>query len=244
MQHGALAWKLPAIQEAPPDTLEELETWAYIVENLIYLVGWVADITSLDVFHQRFWVKARKNRTPRPGYRNLTIAEYHEAYMVCQNQWRKASQNGDKIDDAILACVPPDNGELDVTLALAPRLAAQPSAPTPGSAGGSQAAHPHLAGNRDNTALAALEDADGPAAKRRRLSKAQRTAKKLQALEPALQDPRSGKGKAAGKGKPSGKGKPHGKGENEKSGSRGEWCRYLQETGNCPFGKRCWFRHT
>ena len=41
VQHGALAWKLPAIQEAPPDTLEDLETWAYIVENLIFLVGWV-----------------------------------------------------------------------------------------------------------------------------------------------------------------------------------------------------------
>ena len=41
-----------------------------------------------------------------------------------------------------------------------------------------------------------------------------------------------------------GKGKSTGKSEQEKAGSRGEWCRYLHETGTCPFGKKCWFRHT
>ena len=110
------------------------------MENLIFLVGWVTDIKALEVFHQRFWAKVRKNRVPRPGYRNLTVAEYHEAYMVCQNQWRKAAQDSDKLDAAILASMPPDNGELDVTLALAPRLAAQPSAPALGSTESLQAA--------------------------------------------------------------------------------------------------------
>ena len=163
--------------------------------------------------------------------------------MVCQSQWRKASQNNDKIDATILACVPPDNGELDVTLALAPRLAAQPSAPALGFTGGSQAAYPLFSGTRDTASVAALEDEDGSATKRRRLSKAQRLVKKMQALEPKPQESRGGKGKAAGKGKPSGKGKPTGKGENEKHGAPGQWCRYLQETGACPFGKKCWFRH-
>ena len=69
-------------------------------------------------------------------------------------------------------------------------------------------------------------------------------AKKQQAAEPAVPDPRGTMGKAAGKGKPSGNGKATGKGENVKAGTRGEWCRYVQETGTCPFGKKCWFRHT
>ena len=83
-----------------------------------------------------------------------------------------------------------------------------------------------------------------PLQKRRRLSKAQRMAKKQQAVETAFPDTRGSIGKAAGKGKPSGKGKTTGKGDHAKAGTRGEWCRYMQETGTGPFGKKCWFRHT
>ena len=256
VQNGALAWRLPAIQEAPPDTLEDLETWAYIIENLIFLVGWVKDIKSLDVFHQRFWAKVRKNRAPRPGYRNLSVAEYYEAYLVCQNQWRRASKTGDTIDDAILASMPPENSDLDVTLAMAPRLVAQPRAPTLGTNGGAQAAHAGMAGSIMTAPPLALTDAGQPPTKRRRLSKAQRLQNRLQQLAPAGPEHRGDKGKAAGKGKPAGAGKK-GKGarkgtahahpaagqpEPTKGGGKGAWCvRHIE--GNCQHGDRCWFRH-
>ena len=134
----------------------------------------VKDIKSLDVFHQRFWAKVRKNRAPRPGYRNLSVAEYYKAYLVCQNQWRKASKAGDKIDDAIAASVPPENSYLDVVLAMAPRLTAQPRAPTPGNSSGAHATYPDQAGSFHPAPPLAIADAGQPAAKRRRLSRAQR----------------------------------------------------------------------
>ncbi|CAK0903452.1 unnamed protein product, partial [Prorocentrum cordatum] len=208
VQHGALAWKLPAMQEAPPGTLEDLETWAYIIENRIFLTWWVEDINCLEVFHQRFWARVRKNRAPRPGCWNLSVAEYCEACLVCQNQWHKASTAGDKIDDAINASLPPENGDLDVALAVAPRLAAHPRAPALGANGGVQAARPGAAGSFQAALLLALAGAGQPAAKRRRLSKAQRRLRcRLRQLAPAAPERRGDKGKAAGMGKPSGAGK-------------------------------------
>ena len=37
---GVLAWRLPAIDEPPPTTIQQLESWTYVVENLLILTGW------------------------------------------------------------------------------------------------------------------------------------------------------------------------------------------------------------
>ena len=222
---------------------------------MIFLVGWVEDIKSLDVFHQRFWAKVRKNRAPRPGYRHLSVAECYEAYLVCQTQWRKASKAGDKIDDAIAASLPPENNDLDFLLAMAPRLTAQLRTPTPGNSSGAHATYPGPAGSFQPAPLLAIADAGQPAAKRRRVSRTQRLQNRLQQLATAAPEHRADKGKATGKGKPAGaikKGKGARKGAHAhaaaappqatKGGGKGAWCiRHIE--GNTQHGDRCWFRH-
>ena len=179
-----------------------------------------------------------------PGYRPMTLSEAQHALGLVQCLWAKASRHSDKLDDVILNTLPPDTDELDARLALAPRQTSQPAA-FPGPHAEHHLARTPATGDAGAPSpFAAPDEPSGLAAERRRLSKAQRAANRLQTFETAPPDPRGGKGKAAGKGKPPAKGKAAGKGDGEKQGSRGEWCRSLQETGTCPFGKKCWFRHT
>ena len=107
-----------------------------------------------------------------------------------------------------------------------------------------------MAGSIHTAQPLALMDAGQPAAKRRRLSKAQRLQNRLQQLTTAAPEHRGEKSKAAGKGKPAGAGKK-GKGarkgaagppETTKGGGKGAWCiRHIE--GNCQYGDRCWYRH-
>jgi hypothetical protein len=139
---------------------------------------------------------------------------------------------------------------------MAPRLVAQPRAPTLGTNGGAQAAHAGMAGSIVTAPPLALTDAGQPPTKRRRLSKAQRLQNRLQQLAPAGPEHRGDKGKAAGKGKPAGaskkgkgarKGTAHahpaaGQPEPTRGGGKGAWCvRHIE--GNCQHGDRCWHRH-
>ena len=227
VQHGALGWRLPPIQEMPPANLEELETWTYIVENTLFLVGWVKDIAALETFHNRFWARVRKNRRPRPGYRGLTVEEYHDAYMVFQNQWRRAAKTHETLDAAILSSLPAEDDELDGRLALAPRLAATPSAY-------SQA--PASSNGQGHTAQQAAARGvpppveEGPA-KKQRNARNQRGQRRIAELQQELADARNFASKGAGKGGKPGPGVParHSQQGNQPQGQgaekHGEQCR-------------------
>ena len=243
VKDGALGWRLPAIQEPQPDSLEALETMCYIIKNLMFLVGWVKSVASLETFHNRFWSRVRANKRAKPGYRALNVQEYVDAYMKFQGRWKKASQNAVHLDDALLASLPAENDELDGRLGLAPRLAVQP---LPGT------------DNRGNKRPLALEDdnkgsrapgdaAAPPAPKARKTTRNDRQKRKVANLENALalanaKATQNGGGpKTAPRTSGKGAGKGAGKG---KRGVASQWCKHMAETGACPFGDRCWFRHT
>ena len=95
---GVLAWRLPAIDEPPPATIQQLESWAYGVENLLILTGWVTDLKSVETFHERFWSRVRHTNEPPPGYRGLSVAELQHAYTLFQKQWSKASRTNATLD--------------------------------------------------------------------------------------------------------------------------------------------------
>ena len=217
------------------------------MENLFYLVGWCKEMRVLETFHDRFWSRVRANRAPRPGYRGLTVQEYVDAYLTFQNQWKKASRTADHLDAAILACLPAENDELDGRIALAPRLAVQAAPPPEGEPRkrplALEDAQDHQGGSR-----APADAAGPPPPKARKSNRGDRQKRKVANLENALAlakaqaaqqgsagpkaGPRSG-GKAAGKGKGKAKG-----------GAASQWCKHMAEAGTCPFGERCWFRHT
>lgn len=239
---GALAWKLPPMEAKPADSLLELEDHCFIIENLLFLVGYVKDITCLDTFHSRFWTRVRHNRNAGPGFRAPSVGELAQAYMVFQKQWARASRTEHTLDNTIFNALPAAADELDARLALAPRLATLPALaalPPMGARAGEQ-----------------LE----PPLKLRRLSRAQRRGRAaaragandvdaattgLPQPLAALQDtpsaaapsgpPAKGKGKAKGRGK-------GGKAEAERRARVGEWCRDFL-AGKCTRGDECWFRH-
>ena len=119
---GVLAWRLPAISEPPPSSLVEFEDAMYVLENLLYLTGWVTELRPLQTFHERFWCRVRKAQNPETGYRALTLKELQEAHSLFQRQWARASRDSATLDAAILASLPADTDELDGRLALAPRM--------------------------------------------------------------------------------------------------------------------------
>ena len=191
----------------------------------------------------------RANRNPKPGYRNLNVHEYQEAYLVCQHQWRRAARDcgpHGSIDDVVENCLPSEHDQLDVRLALAPRLAAQPTpmqtpAPMqPWSAGIPQLQQPPTL---------ALEDAAQPPTKRRRLNRRERALRQAASGAPPAAAAGNGKGqhgttsdiKAKGAGKAKGKLTDA---EMDRRAGKGQWCKHFQETGSCRFGDKCWFRHT
>ena len=130
----------------------------------------------------RFWSRVRANRAPQPGYRALAVQEYQNAHIVFQNQWRKASKDQEKLDDAILASLPAESDELDGRLALAPRLATMPA---PAYAG-HHAAPMQLPTPAPHSMLAITDEQ--PPRKARRLTRAQRTAKHRAGQDAAPQD--------------------------------------------------------
>ena len=214
-------------------------TSSNIVENLLFLVGWARSIKALETFHNRFWSRVRQNRKAPYGYRSLTIGEYHGAYMVFQQQWRKASKANDHVDDAILASQPPGNDELDGRLALAPRLAGQPAT--------AQLQH----GPAEKRKVAELHNGAGASSTKgpsRRQKDNQRIHQLNEELAQAHGQQIKGSAKGGGNGKSVIKG---GKGaswarESErrgKSGASGAWCRHFI-SGDCKCGERCFFRHT
>ncbi len=228
---GALAWRLPAIDERPADSLFELEDACLVIENLLFLTGWVKDIGALDTFHASFWTRVRHSRSPAPGYRAPTVAELTDAFMLFQRQWAKASRDEEYLDAAVLSSLPMAADELDGRLALAPRLLSHTAADRPA------AAFPQPA-----TA------AGGPATKRQRRSGAFRrgsgpanaaAAQRPPPAAPALADSRAVVAAPTGTGKGKGRG---GKGASDKNAAKGEWCRHFVQ-GACRFGERCRFRH-
>ena len=121
---GVLTWRMPAIEEPAANSMLAFEEAMFIVENLLYLTGWVSQLQPLETFHARFWARARKSWTPAPGYRPLNLSELQHAFELFQRQWARASRakEGGHIDDAVTASLPADTDELDGRLALAPRL--------------------------------------------------------------------------------------------------------------------------
>ena len=103
---GALAWRLPAISEVPAAGLGELEESCYLIENLLYLCGWIADIKCVTTFHERFWARVRRSKRPAPGNRPMTVEEVRHALGLFQSQWAKASRAVDKLDETILVSLP------------------------------------------------------------------------------------------------------------------------------------------
>ena len=241
---GGLGWRLPPISEPAPGTLDQLESWCFIVENLLYLVGWCKDMRNLETFHNRFWSRVRANRVPRPGYCGLTVQEYVDAYLTFQNQWKKASRSADHLDTAILASLPAENDELDGRLALAPRLAVQTIQPPE-----AETRKRSLASEDGQTHASFLDEPTMPA-KAQKLNRGERQKRKIAALEAELQSTRpqtgKGKGKAGNRGgKAQGKKGAAGDRDGPKKAAKGAaWCKHFAETGQCPFGDKCWFRHT
>ena len=123
---GALARRLPAIDEQAPHALHQLETWCYVVENLLLLTGWVQDVRHVETFHGRFWARVRHSMNPAPGYRGLSMPELLHAYLLSQNQWKRAARDQDAIGEGVMNSLPPKTDEMDGRLAMAPRLANAP----------------------------------------------------------------------------------------------------------------------
>ncbi|CAK0911488.1 unnamed protein product, partial [Prorocentrum cordatum] len=121
---GVLAWRMPAIEDPAANSLVAFEEVMFIVENLLYLTGWVSQLQPLETFQARFWARARKSWTPAPGCRPLSLSELQHAFELFQRQWARASRakEAGHIDDAVTASLPADTDELDRCLALAPRL--------------------------------------------------------------------------------------------------------------------------
>ena len=230
---GALAWRLPAIDERPADSLLELEDACLVIENLMFLTGWIKDIGALETFHARFWTRVRHTRKPAPGYRAPTVAELTEAFMLFQRQWAKASRDAEQLDAAVLASLPAAADELDGRLALAPRLLSpHPAAYSPGM---QLAAQPAAAPGE-------------PASKRPRLSRAERkaraaaksaTAPRPPPATPALADAPTAATAPAKFSKGKGRG---GKGDGGKGAAKSEWCNNFVQ-GACRFGDKCRYRH-
>ena len=168
-----LAWRLPAIAEAPAGGFIELEEACYLVENLLFLCGWVNDLTCLATLHERFRSRVRRSKQPMPGCRPMTLSEAQHALGLVQSQWAKASRNSDKLDDVILNTLPPDTDELDARLALASRQTSQTAAFPGPRAEHHLARTPAIGDAGAPSPFAAPDEPSGPAAKRRRLSKAQ-----------------------------------------------------------------------
>ena len=237
--HGALAWRLPPMEARPADSLLELEDHCFIIENLVYLVGWVKDIACLDTFHSRFWTRVRHTRNAGPGFRAPSVGELAQAYMVFQKQWARASRSHQFLDHCIMDALPAAADELDARLALAPRLASLPAPPT-------QPAH----------AARGSDAAEAPS-KRRRVTRAQRRARAAAPAVPgasdtapaglppptaALQDAPAPVPGPAGGSQGEGRGKGGKGAEGERRARQGEWCRNFV-AGKCTRGAACWFRH-
>ncbi|CAK0896809.1 unnamed protein product [Prorocentrum cordatum] len=97
---GVFAWRMAAISEALAGGLVVLEEACSLIENLLFLCGWVKDIDCLVTFHERFWSRVRRSRQPMPGYRPITLTEVQRALCLFQGQWAKASRNADELDGA------------------------------------------------------------------------------------------------------------------------------------------------
>ena len=212
---GVLAWRLPAVDEPPPATLQQLESWAYGVENLLILTGWVTDLKSVETFHERFWSRVRHTNEAPPGYRGLTVAELQHAYMLFQKQWAKASRNNEPLDATILASLPPDSDELDGRLALAPRLAGTPQEAPQGHHNPNKRSFDHGPGG------GAGSESGGPPRKARGRGRWNPRAAAVIEYQPATQAPtaplrHAQPGKGGQKGVTKGKGKDGGKGKEKK----------------------------
>ncbi len=97
--HGALAWRFPPMEARPADSLLELEDHCFIIENLVYLVGWVKDIACLDTFHSRFWTRVRHTRKRGPASARRLSASSHRPTWCSRSsgQGRPAATNSSTI---------------------------------------------------------------------------------------------------------------------------------------------------
>ena len=225
---GALAWRLPAVDEPPPVTTQQLESWTYGVENLLFLTGWVTNLTSVETFHERFWSRVRHTSEPPPGYRGLSVAELQHAYMLFQKQWAKASRTKQTLDDTILASLPPDSDEMDGRLALAPRLASAPKMA------------PQWAGNPNKRSLeyganggAGYDSGEPPRKARGKGRWTNQPAAQLTTGAPRDAPLAKGGPKGVAKGKNKGSGKSKDK----------RLCKFWAESKQCPYGDNCRFLH-
>jgi hypothetical protein len=173
---GVLSWRLPAIQEAPAATMVAFEDNMFVVENTLFLTGWIQELRSVETFHARFWARIRRGQSPGPGFRPLSIAEMHDAYGLFQRQWARASRDSSTLDEAILTCLPPDSDELDGRLALAPRMVTGIARDKPGAESGrprrrreDAAAKTEPAVKQEQGMSAAKATTENRAEKRRRL---------------------------------------------------------------------------
>ena len=220
---GVLAWRMPPISEAPAGGLVELEEVCYLIENLLFLCGWVKDIDCLVTFHERFWSRVRRSKQPMPGYRPMALTEVQHALCLFQCQWAKASRSADKLDATVLSSLPADADELDGRLALAPRQAGHS---TPGSA---------------NAAAALLDGTGENHPKRPRLTRGERRERAATAAGYPSAPAQPPKGKGKGKGK--GKSKPTPPAEPARRAAKGDLCWYFSNGKTCKNGDACWFRH-
>ena len=218
---GVLAWRLPAIAEAPAGGLVELEEACYLIENLLFLCGWVQDIECLATFHERFWGRVRRSKQPMPGCRPMSLTEVQHALCLFQSQWAKASRSADKLDNAIFRSLPADADELDGRLALAPRQAGQ------------------QASGFTNAAAAPNDGTGESQSKRARLSRGERRERSAAAASYPSAPAQPPKGKGKGKGK----GKPAPTTENARRAPKGDLCWNFSNGKTCKHGDACWFRH-
>ena len=238
---GVLAWRLPAIDEPPPTTIQQLESWTYVVENLLILTGWVTELKSVETFHERFWRRVRHANDPLPGYRGLSVAELQHAYMLFQKQWSKASRTNATLDATILASLPPDSDEMDGRLALAPRLAGTPQMALAGAPQTNKRGFEHVAAGGTGN------DSGEPPRKAKGRGRwgargfgglaAGATYQPAAAPQFAVQPTRAQPAKGGPKGGPKGKGKGAGKSQ------RKQVCKYWAENRQCPYGDGCFFLH-
>eukprot|EP00959_Pyramimonas_sp_CCMP1952_P068866 1437465-Pyramimonas_sp.AAC.1 len=68
---------------------------------------------------------------PAPGYRGLSVPELLHAYLLFQNQWKRAAREQGDVGLVVMDSLPEKTDEMDGRLAMAPRLASAPQTAVP-----------------------------------------------------------------------------------------------------------------
>ena len=112
------------VNEPWPKSMPDLVNKMELLEDLLFLSGRVTSDSPLVMFHGRFWDRIQaNNRNRASGVPEMTVQHIVTALMMYQALWKTKSRGMDTLDNAILACLPAPDDELDVRMCMLPAVA-------------------------------------------------------------------------------------------------------------------------